>query len=64
MKVLRIHQGHLTGECWMIQFEGLSACKNCAAKHTRECSGEGIVLSGKNKKGFKVPLIKKLRRIV
>ena len=59
MKVIQINRAHLTDECWMIQFEGLSACKNCAAKGTRKCSGKGIILSGKNKKGFKVPLIKK-----
>lgn len=59
MKVIQIDQRHLTCECWSIQFHGLAACENCPYKNTRKCGGRGIVLSGKNKRGFKVPLIKK-----
>lgn len=58
MKVLNVKRNQLTSECWVVQFEGLSACKNCPAQNTKECGGMGIVLSGKNKKGFKVPLVK------
>lgn len=60
MRVIQIKQAHLTDECWSVQFQGLSACRNCKYKNTRECGGKGIILSGKNKKGFKVPLIKKV----
>jgi hypothetical protein len=61
MKVIEINQKHMTSECWMIQFKGLSVCKDCEFKNTRECSGRGVVLSGKNKKGYKVPLKNKLK---
>ena len=56
MKVLNIKQGHLTDECWLIQLHGLRACAKCPARDTSQCGGRGIFLSGKNKKGHKVPL--------
>ena len=56
MKVLNIKQSQLTGECWQIQFFGLAACKKCVYKGTKTCNGLGIILSGKNKRGVKVPI--------
>ena len=56
MKVLNIKQGHLTSECWQVQFFGLAACKKCIYKGTKACGGLGVILSGKNKKGHEVPL--------
>ena len=56
MKVLNIKQSQLTSECWRIQFFGPAACEKCVHKDTKRCGGLGIILSGKNKRGVKVPL--------
>ena len=37
-----IDQSKLTSDCWLIQFDGLSACQNCPARDTRECGGQAI----------------------
>jgi hypothetical protein len=50
----------LTSECWLIQFEGLSACEHCQFKNTKECGGKEIRKRLLNKKGQKVPLGKEI----
>jgi len=37
--VREIPQESLTSDCWMVQFRGLSACKSCNLKNTRNCGG-------------------------
>ena len=37
-----IDQNKLTGDCWLIQMGGLSACKNCEALNTDDCGGRSI----------------------
>ena len=54
--VKQIKQTDLTGECWMIQFEGVRACEDCEAKGTEECGGKNIIRTGKNDKGLSIPL--------
>jgi len=39
-----VDQSTMTSDCWLIQFNGLSACENCDIKHTDECSG-GLTLN-------------------
>jgi hypothetical protein len=34
-----IEQDTLTSDCWLIQFTGLEACKNCEFKDTKQCGG-------------------------
>jgi hypothetical protein len=34
-----INQSKLTSDCWLIQFNGLSACKKCELKGTKDCGG-------------------------
>ena len=34
-----IDQGKLTSDCWLIQFEGLRACKTCKIRGTKDCGG-------------------------
>ena len=51
-----IKQNEMTAECWLIQFEGKKACKTCPAKNTDECGGQDIRKTGKNDKGYEVPL--------
>jgi len=34
-----IDQRKLTSDCWLIQFSGLSACKDCPAAKTADCGG-------------------------
>ena len=34
-----IDQSTLTSDCWMIQFNGLTACTACEFKDTDECGG-------------------------
>ena len=51
-----INQSELSEECWEIQFRGLEACENCRYKGKRSCGGKDIIKTGKNNKGFSVPL--------
>jgi len=51
-----IPQSDLTGECWTVQMQGLSACDRCEYKDTKECGGTKIRETGKNSRGFSVPL--------
>lgn len=51
-----IKQDKLSSECWMIQFQGLEACRNCPYKNTAECGGKAIRKTLMNEKGHKVPL--------
>lgn len=37
--VKEIDQSTLTSDCWMIQFNGLDACKTCEFRNTKECGG-------------------------
>ncbi len=37
-----IDQNKLTSDCWLIQFNGLSACKTCEALNTSDCGGQAI----------------------
>lgn len=37
-----IDQSKLTSDCWLIQFNGLSACETCKVKDTSECGGQNI----------------------
>lgn len=41
-KSKEIDQSRLTSDCWLIQFDGLSACENCEAKDTPNCGGQAI----------------------
>jgi len=43
-----INQSKLTSDCWMIQFKGLEACKNCEFKNTDECGGGETLKKLKN----------------
>lgn len=51
-----IKQADLTGECWLVQFRGLEACKTCEFKGTDQCGGKEIRKTLKNEKGILVPL--------
>lgn len=37
-----INHAELTGECWSIQFWGLSACESCQYLDTNQCGGKRI----------------------
>ena len=37
-----IDQSKLTSDCWLIQFVGLAACKDCEYANTDECGGQSI----------------------
>lgn len=37
-----IDQSKLTSDCFLIQFDGLSACENCEALNTVDCGGQTI----------------------
>jgi len=59
MKIVQtktINQSKLTGECWLIQFEGPSACTTCEFKDTEDCGGTEIRKTGQNEHGIKVPV--------
>ena len=56
MVMKKIPQSDLTAECWIVQFSGLETCDTCQFVNTDECGGKEIRETGKNEKGFKVPL--------
>ena len=35
----QIDQSRLTSDCWLLQFDGLAACKDCEARNTPDCGG-------------------------
>jgi len=35
----QVNQDKLTADCWLIQFNGLSACDTCDIKGTSDCGG-------------------------
>ncbi len=37
-----IDQSKLTGECWLIQFNGLEACTGCELLNKSDCGGQSI----------------------
>lgn len=37
-----IDQSKLTSDCWLIQFDGLSACDTCESRNTPDCGGQAI----------------------
>jgi hypothetical protein len=39
-KSVQVNQGSLNSECWMIQINGLEACKNCQYLNKRNCGGK------------------------
>lgn len=47
-----IDQSTLTSDCWLIQFNGLIACKSCEAFGTKDCGG-GKTLRNLQKKSKK-----------
>ena len=34
-----LDQNKMTSDCWMIQFQGLSACVDCQLKGKKDCGG-------------------------
>jgi len=54
MKTKIIQQSKLTGECWMVQMQGLKACESCQYKGTEDCGGQNIRETGKNNKGHEI----------
>lgn len=56
MKTKTINQSHLSSECWLVQFWGLEQCETCEAKDTPDCGGQEIRRTGKNEKGYSIPL--------
>lgn len=50
IKTKIVDQSKLTSECWLIQIQGLKACKRCEYLNTEECGGQEI-LKKLNKRG-------------
>jgi hypothetical protein len=46
-----IDQRSLTADCWLVQFQGLSACKTCQYKRKKNCGG-GMTLKALRKKAI------------
>jgi hypothetical protein len=46
----QIDQANLTADCFMVQFQGLEACKACEYHGTSECGG-GETLKQMERKG-------------
>jgi len=60
MKIWSVRQSDLTSECWLIQFQGLEACKTCEVLNTRDCGGKKIRKTLQNEKGIAVPVGKEI----
>ena len=43
MKAYTVKQGELTSDCWVIQIQGIEACKGCELKDTKDCGGIDII---------------------
>ena len=54
MEVTKVKQADLTSECWLIQFRGLSACRECEFLNTAECGGKKIRKTLVNSKGIRI----------
>ena len=52
--IKQVKQRLLTGECWLVQLHGASACDECEAYGTAECGGQDILKTGVSDKGHKV----------
>lgn len=52
--VKRVKRRLLTGECWLVQIHGASACRTCEAYGKASCGGQDILGTGRNEKGHKV----------
>ena len=35
----QVDQNSMTSDCWLIQFNGLSACDTCELRNTSDCGG-------------------------
>jgi len=42
-KFKTFNQSELTSECWLIQMQGIKACKKCEFFNTEECGGQEIL---------------------
>ena len=60
MEAREINQAELTSECWSVQFRGTEHCLDCEYYKKKDCGGKNIIKTGKNIKGFAVPLGKDL----
>jgi len=56
METKKIDTDMLSDECWTIQMWGKESCFVCEFYGTKECSGKKIIKTGKNKKGFEMPI--------
>jgi len=56
MKAKTVTQSQMTEECWLVQIWGLSYCKTCEYRDTPDCGGKEVRKTGKNSKGYSVPL--------
>lgn len=54
IKSIQVDKAKLSSECWLIQFNGPSACSRCEYKGKKDCGGKSIVKTGCNKNGVKV----------
>lgn len=52
----RINHAKLSAECWPVQIDGIEACKDCDFRDKDDCDGEGVRTTGKNEKGYTVPV--------
>lgn len=43
MKTYTVKQRELTSDCWLIQIQGIEACKECDYWGTRDCDGKKIL---------------------
>ena len=59
-KVKQVQQSEMTAECWGVQVWGLKHCDTCEFHNIEDCGGQNIIKTGKNEKGFQVPLGKEV----
>jgi hypothetical protein len=52
----QVKQSEMSAECWSVQVWGTDYCKKCEYLGKRDCGGKKIRKTGKNEKGYIIPL--------
>ena len=55
-QIATVNQAKMSLECLFIQVWGIDYCKTCEYRDTLDCGGKNILKTGKNEKGFVVPI--------
>lgn len=55
-RIATVPQSKMSAECWLVQMWGTDECAKCEYADTEDCGGPNIRATGRNEKGFQVPI--------